>query len=260
MTVDLRHGDCLEVLPTIPDGSVDMILTDLPYGMTQNDWDVRLPFDVMWHEFDRITKPNGIIALTASNPFSAQLLMSNPHEFRHEWIWVKNRGSNFANTVREPMKEHEHVLVFSKVRSGWTYNPQPQQRAEGGRSRVKYDFNTVTKTSNYGRMDKPPENLGEMRGPSSVQHWNIETGLHPTQKPVAMCEYLIRTYTDEGDTVLDCCMGSGTTGVAAANLKRSFIGIELNPEYFEKAKTRIEPVYRRVMETRTLADFAEVGQ
>ena len=258
--LDLRNGDCLDVLQTIPEGSVDMILTDLPYGMTQNPWDVRIPFERMWDGFHRVVKENGIIVLTASNPFSAELLMSNPSEFRHEWIWVKNRGSNFANTVREPMKEHEHVLVFSRVRSGWTYNPQPQERAESGRSRVRYGFNAVTKTTNYGRMDKPPADLGEMRGPSSVQHWNVETGLHPTQKPVPMCEYLIRTYTDEGDTVLDCCMGSGTTGVAATGLKRGFIGIELNPEYFEAARARIEPVHRRAAETRTLSDFAEVGQ
>ena len=258
MTLDLRNGDCLEIMPSIPDGSVDMILTDLPYGMTQNPWDVRIPFEPMWAEFNRVTKENGIVALTASNPFSAELLMSNRDGFRHEWIWVKNRGSNFANTVREPMKEHEHVLIFSKVKSGWTYNPQPQPRAEGGLSRVKYDFKAVTKTTNYGKMGKPRETLGDMRGPSSVQQWNVETGLHPTQKPVTMCEYLIRTYTDEGDTVLDCCMGSGTTGVAAANLRRNFIGIERNPEYFEQAKARIETVYRRVSESRTLADFGEV--
>lgn len=258
--LNLYNGDCLDIMPTIPDCSVDMILTDLPYGMTQNPWDVRIPFDRMWVEFNRITKENGVIVLTASNPFSSELLMSNISEFRHEWIWVKNRGSNFANTVREPMKEHEHVLVFSKVRSGWTYNPQPQERAEGGKSRIRYGFNSVTKTTNYGRMDKPPADLSEKRGPSSVQHWNIEVGLHPTQKPVSMCEYLIRTYTNEGDIVLDCCMGSGSTGVAATSLRRGFIGIELSPEYFERAKARIEPIHRRVVENRTLSDFLEVGQ
>ncbi|WP_288080647.1 site-specific DNA-methyltransferase [Pseudomonas sp.] len=238
MSYRLMQGDCLELMRELPDASVDLILCDLPYGTTQNKWDAVIPFEAMWPQYWRILKPAGVIALTASQPFSSALLMSQASRFKHEWIWIKNRGSNFANTVREPMKEHESVLVFS--RGKWTYNKQMQERTGGGLSRVKYDFNKVTKTENYGKFDKPPPAQGEMRVPSSWQKFNVEVGLHPTQKPVALMEYLIRTYTNEGDLVLDNCMGSGTTGVACMNTGRSFIGMEMDPDYFEIAKRRIE--------------------
>lgn len=238
MSINLMHGDCLELMKEIPDGSVDMILCDLPYGTTQNKWDSVIPFDQLWAAYWRILKPSGIVALTASQPFSAALIMSQPVRFKHEWIWIKNRGSNFANTVREPMKEHESVLVFS--RGKWTYNKQMQERTGGGLSRVKYDFSKVTETENYGKFDKPPPPQGDLRVPSSWQKFNVEVGFHPTQKPVALMEYLIRTYTNDGDTVLDNCMGSGTTGVACIKTGRNFIGIEMDDKYFEIAKKRIE--------------------
>jgi site-specific DNA-methyltransferase (adenine-specific) len=158
--------------------------------------------------------------------------------FKHEWIWIKNRGSNFANTVREPMKEHEHVLVFSD--GSWTYNKQMQERAENGKARVKYSFNTVTQSENYRKFTKPQNSGTELRVPSSWQKFNTETGLHPTQKPVVLFEYLIKTYSNKGDVVLDNCIGSGTTAIAAHNLNRRWIGIELNSEYCELARKRIK--------------------
>lgn len=237
VNVNLMQGDCLELMKLIPDGSIDMVLCDLPYGTTQNKWDAVIPFEPMWAHYWRILKLTGIVALTSSQPFTSSLLMSQPARFKHEWIWMKNRGSNFANTVREPMKEHESVLIFS--RGKWTYNKQMQERTGGGLSRVKYDFSKVTATENYGKFDKPPPPQGELRVPSSWQKFNVEVGLHPTQKPVTLMEYLIRTYTNEDDTVLDTCMGSGTTGVACVNTGRNFIGVEMDEKYFHIAKERI---------------------
>jgi len=230
-------GDCLEKMADIPDGVVDMILCDLPYGTTQNKWDSVLPLDKLWAEYSRVCKTTAAILLTASQPFTSALVMSNQKMFKHEWIWLKNRGSNFANTVREPMKEHESVLMFSKGR--WTYNKQMQERTGGGLSRVGYGFTARTETTNYGKIGAPAINQGDMRVPSTWQKFNTEVGLHPTQKPVALMDYLIRTYTNPGEIVLDNCMGSGTTGIACRNLGRKFIGIERDPKYFEIAEKRV---------------------
>jgi len=235
--VKLMQGDCLELMKDIPDGSVDMVLTDPPYGTTQNKWDSVIPFEPMWGHLKRVTKRNAAITMTASQPFSSALVMSNLKMFKHEWVWIKNRGSNFANTVREPFKEHEAVLFFSNGK--WTYNKQMQERTGTGKSRVKYKFTSRTTSQNYGEMGKPKEIQCNLRNPSSWQKFNTETGSHPTQKPVALMEYLIKTYTNEGETVLDFTMGSGTTGVAAKNLNRDFIGIELDESYFNIAKERI---------------------
>lgn len=231
------QGDCLILMSKIADKSVDMILCDLPYGTTQNKWDAVIPFDLLWQQYNRILKPTGIIALTASQPFSSALIMSNPKMFKHEWIWIKNRGSNFANTVREPFKEHEQVLIFSNGK--WTYNKQMQERTGGGLDRVNYKFTCRTKTTNYGEIGKPNEIQGELRVPSSWQKFNTEVGLHPTQKPVSLMEYLIKTYTNEDETVLDNCMGSGTTGVACKKTGRHFIGIEKDQKYFDIAVRRV---------------------
>jgi len=234
----LMQGDCLERMKEIPDGSVDMILCDLPYGTTSCKWDAVIPFDMLWKQYERIAKQNAIIALTASQPFTSALVMSNPKMFKHEWIWIKNRGSNFANTVREPMKEHEAVIVFSKGK--WTYNKQMQERTGGGADRVKYNVSFESKSENYREFEGRKENkLPELRVPSSWQKFNTEVGLHPTQKPVTLMEYLIKTYSNEGETILDNCMGSGTTGVACKNTGRKFIGIELDDNYFDIAKQRI---------------------
>ena len=236
----LIHGECLEEMDKLISvgTKVDMILSDLPYGITSNKWDCPISLEKLWEKYWKILKPNGVIALNASQPFSSVLLMSCIERFKHEWIWIKNRGSNFANTIREPMKEHEHILIFSNGK--WTYNKQMQERTGGGLSRVDYNFNHLSKSSNYrdfeGRVDVE---LPKLRVPSSWQKFNTEVGLHPTQKPVALCEYLIKTYTNENEMVLDSCMGSGTTGIACKNTNRKFIGIELNEEYFRIAKERI---------------------
>lgn len=239
--VILYHGDCLDILPTLPAQSVDAIITDLPYGTTACEWDSIIPFAPMWEQLKRIIKPNGAIALFGSQPFTSALVMSNPKMFRHEWIWIKNRGSNFANTVREPMKEHESVLVFS--RGKWVYNKQMQGRTGGGSGRAKYpvEHNSQNREGTRAFEGREHHEISELRVPSSWQKFNVETGLHPTQKPVALLEYLIKTYTNEGETVLDFTMGSGTTGVACVNASRRFIGIEKLdiPGYFPDAKRRI---------------------
>lgn len=235
----LYKGDCLEVIPQL--GLVfDACITDLPYGTTSNKWDEVIPFDRMWRELNRIVKENGPRIFTASQPFTSRLVCSNIMDFRHEWIWQKNMGSNFANTVREPFKEHEEVLVFCKA-GGWTYNRQMQERAESGKARANYKVNFVTSSENYRKFDDRKDNdIPALRVPSSVQKFNRETGLHPTQKPVALMEYLVRTYTNEGDSVLDFTAGSGTTGVACMNLKRKCVLVEKEEKYCEVIAKRLE--------------------
>lgn len=218
-----------------------MILCDLPYGTTACKWDTIIPFEYLWEQYKRILKKNGAVVLTASQPFTSLLVMSNIRWFKYEWIWEKNRGSNFATVKYMPMKEHENVLVFAEGKT--KYNAIKQERAEGGQARAAYQINA----SNTGKRDALNGLVGidsgfidgNLRVPRSIQKFNTEVGLHPTQKPVLLFEYLIRTYTDEGDVVLDNCMGSGTTGVACKNLNRDFIGIELEPEYFQIAAERI---------------------
>jgi len=249
MEVDnIYNMDCLEGMKLLDDKSVDCVICDLPYGMTSNKWDSIIPLDALWKQYDRVCKDNAAIVLTASQPFSSMLVMSNVQMFRHEWIWIKNRGSNFANTVREPFKEHEHVLVFSKGK--WTYNKQMQERTGGGAERVKYDLTSTSTSSNYRNFDKPQtKNASELRVPSSWQKFNTETGLHPTQKPVDLFRYLIRTYTNEGELVLDNCMGSGTTAISALREKRHFIGFELNTDYYEIATKRIRDEQEHMSES-----------
>jgi site-specific DNA-methyltransferase (adenine-specific) len=226
------------VLPTLEAGSVQLVLADPPYGLTQCRWDSVIPLALLWAALRHVLTPKGAVVLTAGQPFTSALVVSNLDWFRHEWIWLKNRGSNFANTVREPMKEHESVLVFAP--GGWTYNPQMQERAPAGVSRSRYSRGTTRKHSGiYQRMDYTPEAYTPRRVPSSWQPFNCEVGLHPTQKPVALMEYLVRTYSNEGETVLDFCMGSGTTGVACVNAGRRFIGIEKEPAYVEIARKRL---------------------
>jgi len=243
MEIDLMQGDCLERMKEIPDGSVDMVLTDPPYGTTACKWDSVIPFEQMWEQLKRVTKKNAAIVMTASQPFTSALVMSNAKMFKHSWVWEKNAGSNFGAMKYQPMKEHEDVLVFSAKSP--TYNPQMQPRSESGRALVL--AGVKSKASNggdvYGGLNQGYDNSNQnpdLRFPRSIQRFNRERGLHPTQKPVALMEYLIKTYTNEGGTVLDFTMGSGTTGVAAKNLGRDFIGIELDEEYFRIAKERID--------------------
>lgn len=226
-------GDCLEIMPTIPAGSIDAIITDLPYGTTVCKWDTIIPFDDLWRVVKHVLKPRGAFVTTASQPFTSALVMSNPKWFRYEWIWKKSRKTGFLDCSTRPLKNHENVLVF--------YDKQPTYNPEG----VTYE-NRTAKRSGRGRS---PDTNGKTKTiflskgknyPSSVLEFKNPQSSHPTQKPVALYEYLIKTYTNEGETVLDMCMGSGTTGVAAKNTRREFIGIEKDPIYFEIAKQRIE--------------------
>lgn len=236
------NADCFEAMEEIQSGSIDMILADLPYGTTACKWDAILPFDLLWEAYWRLLNPNGPVVLTASQPFTSVLTVSQIKNFRYEWIWKKNAGSNFAQTKFQPMKEHESVLVFSREKHN--YFPIMQKRAEAGLKMIK--TGVKSKATNvdgvYAGANKGYDNSKqtEMRVPSSVQLFNRERGLHPTQKPVALFEYLIKTYTNEGETVLDNTAGSGTTAIAAINTGRRWICIERDPEYFEKACARVE--------------------
>lgn len=234
----LIKGCAIEEMQKMEDGSIDMIFCDLPYGSTRNRWDVVIPLEPLWENYWRLLKPTGVVALTASQPFTSVLVASQISMFRHEWIWIKNRGSNFANTVREPMKEHESVLIFS--RGKWTYNKQMQERTGGGADRVNYGFNFRTETDNYNKFPgKEEARLPELRVPSSWQKFNCEVGLHPTQKPVPLVDYMIKTYTNKGETVLDNCFGSCSTGVSAYRLGRKFVGIEKDEGYFDIGSGRM---------------------
>lgn len=241
MRIDLRQGDCLEILPTIEAGSVDMVLCDLPYGTTACKWDAVIPFEPLWAHYRRVTKPNAAIVLTASQPFTTALIGSNLPMFRYEWIWVKDKPSNFAQANRQPLKYHENVCVF--YGSQPTYNKQMQPREGSGAARCKYVVDNSKRTSDHITLTSEAKMFDpNWKNPSSVQV--VGTGRrqdlqHPTAKPVALMEYLIRTYTNEGETVLDNTMGSGTTGVACKNTGRNFIGIERDPDYFAIAEKRI---------------------
>lgn len=231
----LKQGDCLELMRDIPDKSIDMVLCDLPYGTTDNQWDKQLPLNDLWAQYKRIVKDNGAICLFAQMPFAALLGASNLKMLKYQWIWKKgNRMSGFLNAKKMPLKNHEQILVFYKRLP--TYNPQrrtgfPNYSRKAGRNSTNYDCvkNHVIITA-----------VGDgTRYPIDVLEFDLERGLHPTQKPVALCEYLIKTYTNEGETVLDNCMGSGTTGVACLNTGRKFIGFELDETYFKLAAKRL---------------------
>ena len=234
---ELMQGDCLEVMKGIPDGSVDMVMADPPYGTTACKWDSVIPFEPMWEQLKRVTKRNGAIVLTAQTPFDKVLGASNISELRYEWIWEKASGSGHLNAKKAPMKSHENILVFYS--SLPTYNPQmrtgfkPYTRVQG-----------KTKSQCYGKQKTGATTISDKtRYPLSVIKFARDKGkIHPTQKPVALMEYLIKTYTQEGETVLDFAMGSGTTGVACKNLNRDFIGIEMDETYFNIAKERIDAV------------------
>lgn len=231
----LMQGDCLDAMWLIPDGSVDMILCDPPYGTTQNRWDSVIPFEPLWTHYWRVLRPNGAVVLTAAQPFTSALVMSQPEAFKYQWVWEKPIATGFLNAKKQPLRAHEDVLVFCKGQT--TYNPQMVERQERKVSR-----RVGTKTTNYGKADKETFYDSTARYPRSVQMFQSRVDgepLHPTQKPVALMDYLIRTYTNECETVLDNCMGSGTTGVACKNTGRNFIGIERDPEYFKIAQSRI---------------------
>ena len=235
--IELWCGDCLELMKNMPDKSVDMILCDLPYGTTACKWDTVIPFEPLWEQYNRIIKDNGAIVLFGSEPFSSKLRMSNLKMFKYDWVWKKTMASNFALCKKQPFKKHEMVSVFYKKQP--TYNPQMEVGEPYVDKRQSGKRNVSVGTSD-GINRLPINNIG-IRYPSSVQEFsNGNNGnVHPTQKPVALLEYLIKTYTNENETVLDNCMGSGSTGVACVNIDRKFIGIELDNTYFEIAKERI---------------------
>lgn len=231
--IELINGNCIDALQCIPDKSVDLILTDLPYGTTKNPWDTIIPLDALWAEWKRILRKDRTVALHSDMPFTVTLYQSNPKWWKYEWIWEKPNGTNFLGCKKHPLKNHESIQIFQNGKT--RYFPQygigkPYQSGGANKRSENYGFYHTVSSSSDGR-----------RYPKSVLYQKRDSSrLHPTQKPVELERYIIRTYTDEGETVLDCCMGSGTTGIAAKLEKRSFIGIELQKEYFDIAKQRIE--------------------
>ena len=236
----LSNIDCLIGMDSIPDKSIDAIICDLPYGTTACAWDVVIPFDKLWSHYNRIIKDNGGIALFGSEPFSSSLRLSNRDSFKYDWVWIKNKGSNFLNAKRQPMKEHEIISVFYKKQP--SFYPIKQERSEAGKLWRKRAITSgkVKDDGVYGKTNIQTKFIPELRYPSSHQKFSVERGLHPTQKPVSLLEYLIKTYTRETETVLDFTLGSGSTGVACKNLNRKFIGIEKEKEYFDMATKRIK--------------------
>lgn len=238
MQTKLIHGDCLECMGDIPDKSVDMILCDMPYGTTQNKWDTVIPLDRLWYIYKRIIKDNGAIVLFSQQPFTAALVNSQPQLFRYEMIWHKTLATGFLNANRMPLRAHENILVFYNKLP--TYNPQKTHGHKRKVSTAEHKRNSK-KTTVYGAHKANTYDSTD-RYPTSVMTYSTDkqkAAYHAAQKPVALLEYLIRTYTNEGETVLDNCMGSGSTGVACVNTGRNFIGIEIDDNYFNIAKERI---------------------
>ena len=231
--IQIKQGDCLELMKEIPDESIDMILCDLPYGTTKNKWDSVIPLNKLWKQYERIIKDNGAIVLFSQMPFSAELVHSNLKLFKYEWIWQKDNGTGFLNAKKMPLKIHENILVFYKKLP--LYNPQMRTGFK------PYKCKQGRHSTNYGAYEQGhiTESNGE-RYPIDIIKFKKDSGLHPTQKPVELLEYLIKTYTNEGETVLDNCMGSGSTGIACINTNRNFIGYELDEHYFQIAKERLE--------------------
>lgn len=237
MAIELLHIDCIKYMSGLPDHSVDMILCDLPYGTTQCKWDVIIPFESLWINYKRIIKDNGAIVLFGAEPFSSLLRVSNLSWYKYDWVWDKVKGTGFLNAKKQPLRNHEMVSVFYKEQC--TYNPQ---KTFGHNNKKSYRRKHL-QTEVYGEMANDYAYESTERFPRSIQVFSSDTqnsSLHPTQKPVSFCEYLIKTYTNPGDTVLDNCMGSGTTGIACYKTGRHFIGCELDTTYYNVACKRIE--------------------
>jgi len=231
----LYLGNCLDNFHKVQDQSVDLLLVDLPYGTTACKWDTVIPLDKLWNEYYRVCKKNAAMVFTAAQPFTTTLAASNIKHFRYEWIWEKPQGTNPMNAKIMPLKSHENILVFYREKP--TYNPQMWLSTPYG----KFSSDTSTIGEVYGKQKSMHRDNPEgTRYPKTVLKYKQQKGLHPTQKPVDLFEYLIKTYSNEGDVVLDNTMGSGTTGIAALNTNRDFIGMEMDKEYFEIAKQRIE--------------------
>jgi site-specific DNA-methyltransferase (adenine-specific) len=243
----IYQRECIEGMRMIPDKSIDMILCDLPYGTTACKWDTVIPFEPLWEQYGRVIKDDGAIVLTASQPFTSALVMSNPSLFRYEWIWDKVMGSNFVHAKKMPLKTHESILVFYKKLP--TYHPQMTEadiRKNRPPNAGREDKSEILRVGG-GKLIESSNRDRTKRYPKSIYTLNRQTAdcnplyrVHPTQKPVDLFAYLIRTYTNEGDIVLDNCMGSGTTAIAALRTGRQFIGFELEREYVEIANKRID--------------------
>lgn len=228
----IYNMDCLEGMRLIPDGTIDAVICDLPYGTTACAWDSVIPFDKLWEHYRRVCKPNAAIVLFSQQPFTSTLVMSNPQMFRYEWIWQKEMGTGFLNAKKMPLKDHENVMVF--YRDLPTYNPQMKQGEP-------YRCKNGALSNNYGHREQVETiNNGERYPTTIIKYDRDKDKFHPTQKPVDLLRYLVLTYTNEGDTVLDNCMGSGTTAIACIKERRHFIGFELSKEYFDKAVRRIK--------------------
>jgi site-specific DNA-methyltransferase (adenine-specific) len=226
-------GDCLELMREIPDGSVDMVLCDLPYGTTQNKWDSVIPFEPLWEQYWRVCKPNAAVVLTAAQPFTSALVMSQVGGFKYSFVWDKKNSTGFLNAKKQPLRRTEDVLVF--YRSQPTYNPEMRK----GKMRTKGGYNKFGGSDNYGCFEDRKSTNDDYYPTNVVEIANPRDGLHPTQKPVALFEYLIRTYTNEGEHVLDNTAGSGTTAIAAENTGRRWTCIERDEDYYIKAVARV---------------------
>lgn len=258
ITSGLHLGDCLELMKAIPDGSVDAIFCDPPFGTTVAAFDKIIPFDKLWEQYLRITKETAPIVLHASQPFTSALVMSQPKLFRCEWIWNKEHGANFANARRQPLKQHESILVFAKKPG--VYNPQMTLGAKNhrqGNSTTKYTATMNIKTRNA-------DDLSGMKYPKSILNFpkhSSQVGNHPTEKLVSLMRYLQKTYSNPGDLILDSCMGSGTTCVAAIEIGRRYIGIEKDPVYFAIAEKRVAVArYQENDEETAVDDFFSFGK
>jgi len=231
--IELIKGDCLELMKTIKSGSIDAIITDPPYGTTACKWDSVIDFDLMWEQLNRIIKPNGAVVLFGSEPFSSALRMSNIKNYKYDWIWKKNRSTGHLNAKKQPMRNTENIIVFYKKQVN--YNPQ---KTEGKPYKKTPSTNTY---SGYGKHNPIHQNNNGFRYPKTIIKIDVtQNEKHPTQKPILLMEYLIKTYTNENETVLDFTCGSGSTGLACVNTNRNFIGIEQDENYFDIAKKRIE--------------------
>ena len=248
MDYKLYQGDCLDIMKTIPNNSIDMILCDLPYSTTCCKWDKLIPMDKLWKEYERIIKDNGAIVLFGQEPFSSHLRLSNERMYKYDWKWIKSIPGNFLNCKNSPLKKYEDIMVFSKgtIANGskrlMKYNPQGiievnLERKNGNRDNKNFNGTIGNRPSRKGNYVQKYTNY-----PINILEYQNETGLHPTQKPVDLLEYLIKTYTNENDIILDNCMGSGSTGIACMRANRKFIGIELDKNYFNVAKERIENI------------------
>lgn len=263
--IRIKQGDCLELMKSIPDKSVDMILCDLPYGTTNCSWDIIIPFDLLWEQYRRIIKDNKAIVLFGSEPFTSKLICSNIEHFKHDWVWEKQKASNFMLAKKQPLKYHENICVFSYGTPAYIPQKYPVLELEEIMTYDKNQMKNMMENREYDRFAKidrrktvndpvtNKEHLGNdiirnrnaddgTRYPKSVLKINksINKNIHPTEKPVALLEYLIKTYSNEDDVVLDNCMGSGSTGIACINLNRNFIGIEKDEKYFNLAKERLD--------------------